>query len=265
MLRCRARTARASLVWGLSAVPGVLRTILRGVVAASLAVVPASAVAAPPEGCVGFPDIPEAWICVTSWTPQNVAPRAGTSDGATFVVPQFCAFSECVGPTPVTVPGVYAGQGGGAIATITYRGETYTVPVAVAPAVRLSGSVSIACFGCGPSVATFNGVFTGVVAGHSYAGASLTGVLGSNTLASTCLNPAPYTVSSMSGTLTVSDGSRSDAVPVSVTMGGSSAFVWFNPVTSGSAVGVRLITSPLVNACDKPATMYLDVAGVLIA
>ncbi|HVF04917.1 MAG TPA: hypothetical protein VNA20_08765 [Frankiaceae bacterium] len=244
----------------------VLRTILRGVVAASLAVVSSPATAAPPEGCVGFPDIPEAWICVTSWTPQNAAPRTGTAGSTTFVVPQFCAFSQCVGPTPVTVPGVFAGQGGGAIATITYRGETVTVPVAVAPVARLSGTLTVECYGCGPSTGPFRGVFTGVLNGHSYAGANMTGMISISAPNVTCVNPYGQATMSASGTLTVSDGTQVDSVQIALTSVGPAAVASFLGTTAAAVAGTRIVTSPLTNPCSiglaRPVSIYLDLSGV---
>lgn len=85
------------------------------------------AMAVPPEGCVGFPSIPQAFLCIDSFTPQNVVP--GAEPGSTTVtIPEFCVF-DCFGPTPVTVPLVTVTLRYGEVARISYMGQQYVVAV----------------------------------------------------------------------------------------------------------------------------------------
>jgi hypothetical protein len=95
-------------------------------VAASLGA--GTALATPPEGCVGLPATPAAYVCITQFTPANAVPFVAPGSGQTYTIPEFCVF-DCFGPTPITVPDVVVTEGSGIIATIVYNGSTYTVPV----------------------------------------------------------------------------------------------------------------------------------------
>jgi len=220
-----------------------------------------SAHAAPPEGCAGFPDIPEAYVCITRFTPENAVPTAGTSSGTTFTVPAFCAFAQCVGPTPVTVPGAYAAQGEGAVAEIHYNGSTHTVPVAQVPAMSFSGTLHHPCLGCGPMPATFDGVFTGVVKGHSYANATMS--------ASGTANDVSGAVCPFSGaaemTVTISDSTQSDTAALNVSVIGATIVVTFRGGFSATGVGARIVVSPLGNPCLGPAEIFLSAVGQTLA
>ena len=112
----RLRTLRAALVALATAFPAVVLTA-------------GTAHAAPPVGCYGFPSIPDAFVCVTSFTPQNVVPSVD-GDGSTFTIPEFCA-GDCYGPIPVSVPAVVGGSG--QVAVITYDGGTYAIVVGQVP------------------------------------------------------------------------------------------------------------------------------------
>lgn len=229
----------------------VLRSALRGLVAASLLTVPAgTARAAVPEGCVGFPDIPEAWVCITSFTPANAVPTAGTTDGTTFVVPRFCAFSECVGPTDVTVPGVYVAQGQGAIATITYDGTTVTVPVVQVPVLSLELRWRTACFGCGWAQSSYTGTFAGVINGHSYRGVRVSGTIAAQEGTGIgCVISSTY-----SGSLVVSDGVRSDSFAMQWTAIGNYAVVRLTGAATADGDGARTATP---GSCGVPADVTL--------
>jgi hypothetical protein len=94
------------------------------------------AAAAPPEGCVGLPSTPQAYACVTEFTPTGAVPTVTPGPGQTVTVPEACVF-VCAGPTPVTVPGVTVTRGGSA-AVVTYNGWTYPV-TAWGPGSEFSG------------------------------------------------------------------------------------------------------------------------------
>lgn len=96
--------------------------------AAAVAVSASTSAAAPPVGCYGLPDYPSVFLCVTSFTPENAVPTAGTGPGSTVYVPRFCA-GECYGPIPVPVPGAGVQFGTGSVAVVTYNGQTYVIAV----------------------------------------------------------------------------------------------------------------------------------------
>jgi hypothetical protein len=80
----------------------------------------AAASAAPPVGCYGLPDTPEAFVCVTSFTPQNAL-----YPWSPVVVPRVCA-GDCYGPVTYPLPN-NGSDGSGRVAVVTYRGQTYVV------------------------------------------------------------------------------------------------------------------------------------------
>lgn len=122
-------------------------TLVAVVTALAVNVVTAgSASAAPPVGCYGFPSIPDAFVCVTSFTPTNAVPSAGLGGGSTFTIPAFCA-GECYGPIPVTVPGPTVSFGSGQVAVLTYKGGTYAVAVGQVPSVPPLGGSGGQCPG----------------------------------------------------------------------------------------------------------------------
>lgn len=237
-----------------------LRVALRGLVTASLLLAPlaGTAHAGPPEGCTGFPDIPEAYICIDDFSPENATPSAGTAGTTTFWVPEFCAFGDCHGPTPVTVPGGYVAQGEGTTATITYNGETHQVPAAVAPVMSFSFTLPVDCFGCGGEFVTAAGTFTGVVNGHSYAGAAMS-------FTGWVRVPAGdvCTLSGVAeGTVTISDATHSDTAELRLAMLGSVAqFRFVDGSFLGYALGARAFATPRVEPCGHPADIVLTGAG----
>jgi hypothetical protein len=86
---------------------------------------PASAVG---EGCLGFPSIPEAYVCVVTLDPTAALP--GTSSGSYPVtVPEFCYLAGCVPARTVYVPVPGTSSGSGYVAVLYYRGEYYSVGV----------------------------------------------------------------------------------------------------------------------------------------
>ena len=119
----------------------LLRSVLVTAVtaAAVTAVTAGSASAAPPVGCYGFPSIPDAFVCVTSFTPTNAVPSVGLGGGTSVTIPEFCA-GDCYGPVTVPVPGPDVTFGGGQIAVITYDGGTYAIVVGQVPALPPGGA-----------------------------------------------------------------------------------------------------------------------------
>jgi hypothetical protein len=90
---------------------------LRLTLAAGLAVLAATASpssAAPPVGCYGVPSVPQAFVCVVSFTPGNALPGAG--------VPEVCA-GDCYGPITL-VPD----DGSSTILVYSYQGQQHSVP-----------------------------------------------------------------------------------------------------------------------------------------
>lgn len=243
-----------------------MRSFVRGLVcfgvAGSLAMVPLTgAYAAPPVGCVGFPAIPAAYVCITAFTPQNQVPTAGQNAGTTFLVPAFCAFSQCVGPTPVTVPDVYVGQGEGAIAVVYYNGSTYSVPVVQAPTFTMSGALhnpEVGWDGWG----TFSGSFTGVIHGHSYVNASISG----DTAFSDNFDTCPVPVSGHAETIvTITDGIATDSARMDLNYWGPvvEADFWLVGTFTATGAGTRVLTSTTGNACFEPGDYAVSVAGVV--
>lgn len=88
-----------------------------------------AATAAPPEGCVGLPSVPEAYVCIVSWTPENAVPTV-TPGSETVWLPEVCVFT-CIGPTPVTVPGISPNSG--TIAVVRYRDQDYSISTSSVP------------------------------------------------------------------------------------------------------------------------------------
>jgi hypothetical protein len=98
-----------------------------------------SASAAPPVGCYGFPSIPDAFVCVTEFTPGSAVPSAGLDQtGSTVTVPAFCA-GDCFGPFPVPVPAVALVPGSGRVMVVTYDGGTYAIVVGQVPSLPGGG------------------------------------------------------------------------------------------------------------------------------
>lgn len=134
--RCEARTLTRQLSGYVTSRHGGLRVRLPvklrcGVTVLSLAAglgAGGSADATPPEGCVGFPDNPALFVCITRFTPTSAVPTVGQGPAQTYTIPEFCVF-ECFGPTPVSVPNVTVANGDGVIAEITYNGATYPAVV----------------------------------------------------------------------------------------------------------------------------------------
>jgi hypothetical protein len=237
---------------------GTSGVLSRLVAAGSLVLVSAgSAHAAPPVGCVGFPSIPQAYVCITQFTPANQVPTVTQGPGQTFVVPAFCAFSQCVGPTPVTVPDVTVVQGEGALAVITYNGSTYTVPVVQAPVMTFSATMHENCFGCGVTQTQLAGSFSGVVHGHVYSNASLSGSGGAQEdPGSSCV-----LTGSGDGAVTVADSASSDSAAFHWLAVGSVMLVTFSGGFDGDAVATHAALPDVPGTCGRPNVDFL-VEGV---
>ena len=181
-----------------------MRRLLIHAAAAAALLLPLAPVAHadPPEGCVGFPSIPQLFVCITQWTPENAVPTVTPGPGQTIVIPEFCVF-QCFGPTPVTVPSVVITQGSGVVAVVQYNGQTYTVAVPPIPdptalvnqvvaqvtalvqqvvdtvngltendhgSVDMAGTANVACYGCGDSSGTMSGTYAATVDGVPHSG-----------------------------------------------------------------------------------------------
>lgn len=100
---------------------------------AALSVHVSTAQALPPVGCYGLPSVPAAFVCVTEFTPGNAVPGATVDpENGTVTVPAFCA-GDCYGPFTVPVPGVDLSSSSGAVAVVTYQGESYAIVVGQTP------------------------------------------------------------------------------------------------------------------------------------
>lgn len=221
----------------------------------------------PPEGCVGLPSVPEAFVCITQWSPENAVPAVTPGPGQTVVVPEFCVF-ECVGPTPVTVPNVVVTQGDGVVAVIEYDGTTHTVRVppagdpnqtitnavqtiegAVAtivgaaetvvgavedaaqsvPNATFTATAQYACFGCGPTSGNLSGVFNGVVNGQTLTNAPMSASFNADVPPASC----PLS-SAAAGSIWIGSYSAS----FTWTQMGPTVFITFSGGFNGSATGV---------------------------
>ena len=241
--------------------------LIRAALAAALVLVPAGAAqAAPPEGCTGFPEIPEAYVCIEQFTPANAVPTVTQGPGQTVLVPAFCAFSQCVGPTPVTVPGLSISQGGGSVAVVHYRGQTYTVPGAVVPAFTISGVLHQECVGCGTTANNgFEGFFTGTLDGHAYSKASMAGTLLVTESNFDCRTVSAYGSyeGSVEGTVSISDGAQGISLRLSWSYTANVVVVSIaGDSIRGAAPGTRIVTSPMTDPCFGPADVSIDAAGV---
>lgn len=81
------------------------------------------------KGCVGSPEIPKAFVCVVSLTPENAVPAVGTTTIYTQRVPVMCYYVGCTDPMYVPVPGPTVTPNGGSIAVIYYDGTNYPVVI----------------------------------------------------------------------------------------------------------------------------------------
>jgi hypothetical protein len=242
-----------------------------------------SAGAAPPEGCIGFPSIPEAIVCIDQFSPENAVPHVAPGPGQTFVVPEFCVF-ECVGPTPLTVPNVVVTPGSGVVVTVTYNGRTESVVVpsgadagavvaqvertvadtlaAVlrtagdtaasvlrttedqpAGALALNARMNIDCYGCGVTHGTLTGTAVGVLDGVLVS----VPVYGDYTMVTpqgvTCVMSA-----TASGSLTIGGHELS----FNWAMFSSTVLVTTSGALNGLGVGQFTITSPSGIPCGGP-------------
>jgi hypothetical protein len=109
-----------------------MRTVRRLLTAAGTSVALAAAgmtVAAPAhaDSCVGSPEIPQTYVCVTVH-PENATFSTGT-DTAILHRPTLCLLITCLPPsdTPVDVPTVTPNEGD--IVEVTYMGTTYGIGV----------------------------------------------------------------------------------------------------------------------------------------
>lgn len=80
------------------------------------------------ENCLGFPSIPQTYLCIVSVNPENAIPSTTTEP---VIVPGFCYFIGCQPDTTVNVPVAQPGQG--AVLVFTYNGQTYEIPPGTSP------------------------------------------------------------------------------------------------------------------------------------
>lgn len=124
-----------------------------GVAATGILLVPflgtTAAFAAPPEGCIGLPDVPDAFVCVMAFTPENAVPTV-TNGTTTVVVPEICVFA-CFGPTPVDVPTAAVVPNSGTVAVIRYKGQDYPITTSSIPGIPVGSNVppGFGGHGCG--------------------------------------------------------------------------------------------------------------------
>lgn len=100
----------------------------------ALAVAPASASPEDGEGCVGFPSLPDTYVCVISVTPGNVVPTTTTAT-IPVTVPRFCYVADCLGPTTVNVPVPGVQPGSGVVAQLWYKGQYIPIAVGTVPSI----------------------------------------------------------------------------------------------------------------------------------
>jgi hypothetical protein len=252
--------------------------LLRAALALAL-LTPATAHAEPPEGCIGFPSIPQAFICITQWSPENAVPTVTPGPDQTVTIPEFCVF-QCFGPTPVNVPSVVITQGDGVIARIEYDGQTHTVTVpplgdpnqlvqqvvqTVTDAVALvlglvaapdqfTATVDYACYGCGGGTSGWlSGSFTGDINGQIYQNAPMSAsFFASQPSGSSC-----ELSGSASGSVYIGDQSAS----FSWTQTGNLLFLTFSGGFVGSATALHRVFSPVGNPCGTSATAAVTGAG----
>lgn len=103
-----------------------LASLVGALSVATFAVAP-HASAEPPEGCVGPPSVPQAYVCITEFNEENVPPNVDTSTGETYVVPAVCYLVGCTEDTPVFVPVPTATWPTGPIVVISYMGTDYPI------------------------------------------------------------------------------------------------------------------------------------------
>jgi len=219
------------------------RTLLRAAVVAALFMA-TPAVAEPPEGCVGVPSVPAAYACVTEWSPENAVPDVRPGPGQTVEIPEVCAF-QCFGPTPVTVPDVDVTPGHGAVVAVSHNGSTYAVG---GPSGSFSAVANVPCYGCGDSVATLTGTFSGTLNGVAYDNASMS----ANYVSNASTGPDCLLTSHAAGYMRIGPNDLNftwthvaDTVSITFTAG-----------ISGSGEGVfRVLTGGVT--CGGPATIQI--------
>lgn len=99
---------------------------------AGLMATPATAGPDDGKGCVGFPSLPDTYVCVISVTPGAAVPTTTTST-IPVTVPRFCYVADCVGPTTVSVPVPGVQPGSGVVAQLWYKGQYIPIAVGTVP------------------------------------------------------------------------------------------------------------------------------------
>lgn len=113
--------------------PRLVRSLLAAAIAAGVLPLAATAAhAAPPEGCYGFPSIPDAFFCIEGFAPTNAVPDVGTGTLTSVTIPEFCV-GDCFGPITVPVPGPSVSGGDQPVMTVVYKGQEYPVVVGDVP------------------------------------------------------------------------------------------------------------------------------------
>lgn len=91
-----------------------------------IAAVPAHA--GPGEGCAGLPEMPTAYVCIVSLTPEQGLPGVSTSS-IPVRVPPVCYVAGCTQATTVNVPVPGTTEPEGNIAVLSYQGTYYPIGI----------------------------------------------------------------------------------------------------------------------------------------
>lgn len=119
------------------------------------------------------------------------------------------------------------------------------------------GATREACFGCGVSIAHFAGTFTGLVGAHVYTNAAME-------MHYSVVNPptACFVTSTASGTMSVSDGTRTDTWGFNWTRSFNYGVVaTIFGATNGVFVATYVPIEPPLVACGVPATFDMRGSG----
>lgn len=153
----------------------VLATTAAALVLAGVAAVPAAVpAAASPEdgqGCAGLPDLPAAYVCIISVTPEAALPTVTTSY-IPVTVPRVCYVAGCTSATTVQVPVPGATPSSGNVAVLWYQGVHYPIGAGTGAVITpiVNGVVTTATTAVNNALATVNGVISlaGTVADNAY-------------------------------------------------------------------------------------------------
>lgn len=76
------------------------------------------------QNCIGFPSIPETFVCVTTLAPNNALPVPGPTEPLT--IPEICYLIDCREEETLQIPTYQPNPN--PVVVITYNGDTYTIP-----------------------------------------------------------------------------------------------------------------------------------------